>query len=118
MRTRGIALAAMAMLCMAGQSQAQSFNCAYAKLPSEVAICQDPGLMAMDGSMASTYFYLQNNLLPNDAAALRGDQKAWLASRNSCGYDFNCIANSYRTRGWELCRWFNYMGSAAPCVVQ
>lgn len=87
--------------------EAASFNCRYAKLPAEVAICQDDELHGLDERMASVYFTLRR-LLPYDGRAeLKGGQNAFIARRNACGYDTDCVARSYRIRIKRMCRLAN-----------
>lgn len=97
-----ICAAALLMLA-ASPASAQSFNCGYAKLPSEVAICQSPQLGYLDQVMAQRYFYLTNTLPGVVGGILRSDQAAWLQSRNTCGYDFACLNASIGGRISQMC---------------
>jgi uncharacterized protein len=72
---------------------AQSFNCRYARLPAEVAICQDPGLRAMDRQVAKMYFEWGGGQVY---------QRDWLRNRNRCGYNSACLRKIYESRIWEL----------------
>lgn len=94
---RGVSIVAMFLFLLAACSVsafAQSFNCRYAKLPAEVAICQSAELSALDSQMASLYFALPSGVRDR----LEGSQMRWLRQRNACGYNFDCIASAYRER--------------------
>jgi uncharacterized protein len=103
-------VAVVALGC--GPAAATSFNCALAKLPAEVAICNDSMLSALDEEMASEYFRLRNgSATPAWAkAAITDEQRTWLSQRNACGYDMQCILGEYRTRIQRLGDWRAYLG--------
>jgi uncharacterized protein len=105
--TRWLASAAIgaAVAFLAPPASAASFNCAFAGLPAEVAICNDPTLGSLDEEMARQYFTLIRRAAPDVAAAIRGEQRDWLARRNACGYDGQCIMGSYRARLQRLGEW-------------
>ncbi len=91
---------------MAGSStQAASFNCRYAKLPVEVAICQSRELNRLDEIMARKYYRLKRRLGGNDWRELRSEQRRWQRRRNRCGYDRYCIEDSYVYRIRALNHW-------------
>ena len=58
-------------------TEAQSFNCRYAKTPDEVLICRDSGLAQLDEQMASVFFSVRNSVTREkqtslDAGSVRG----------------------------------------------
>jgi uncharacterized protein len=58
-----IALAALAtLLLLSTPASAAGFNCAYAKLATEVLICQDDTLSSMDEANARVYSAVANAL--------------------------------------------------------
>jgi uncharacterized protein YecT (DUF1311 family) len=63
-----------------------SFDCATAKASFEKAVCGDVGLAALDVAIDRAYRAALTRLQPNDAAALRSDQRAF-ASGNADDYD-------------------------------
>jgi hypothetical protein len=78
-----------------------SFDCGKARSSSEIAICSDPGLAALDRQMANQY---------NGALMLadRGQRKLlertrdrFLSYRNRCATN-QCIAETYRSRMREI----------------
>ncbi|AXS39416.1 hypothetical protein [Breoghania sp. L-A4] len=95
---KSLLLTVSVLLLSTGLSAAQSFNCRYAKLPAEVAICQDPELSDLDSRMAALYF----SLPPRVRSYESRPQKAWLSRRNRCGYNARCIADAYDDRIYEL----------------
>lgn len=101
---------ALALLCFmwaaANPVHAQSFNCRYAKLPAEVAICKNPYLGDLDEQMASIYFSVRRQLYGNARKQLERDQKYWLKGRNRCGYNAPCIEDAYNRRIYQLS--YNY----------
>lgn len=99
------AAAALILLSPAGTASAASFNCNYAKLPAEVAICNSPRLQDMDQQMASLYFRLSNNAPGGMARQIRAEQRAWIGRRNACGYDQGCLKRAYRNRINQLENW-------------
>jgi uncharacterized protein len=92
----------VAGLLLPGAAEAQSFNCAYARSPDEVLICEDPRLSALDELLSSLYYRARNSSFGYERARLEADQAAWLRSRRACGRDGACIASAYRARIQEL----------------
>jgi uncharacterized protein len=99
------ALTMLVLMSPAGTASAASFNCNYAQLPAEVAICNSPRLQDMDQQMASLYFRLSNNSPGWMARQIRSEQRAWLGGRNACGYDQGCLRRAYRNRINQLENW-------------
>ena len=87
-------------------AQAASFNCRYAKLPDEVAICQDPELSMLDEEIARDYFTALNRYRRRGdwytVKGLRQTQRNWLRLRHTCGYDADCIRRWMYHRAREL----------------
>ncbi len=94
----------------AGPAAAQSFNCNYAKLPTEVAICQDGELASSDEELATEYAQLINGAPGWAVRQIKNEQKAWLAERNACGYDMQCIMGEYRFRLQQFGEWRDQLG--------
>ncbi|HEX3917740.1 MAG TPA: lysozyme inhibitor LprI family protein [Caulobacteraceae bacterium] len=70
-----------------GVARAASFDCAHAGTPTEVAICGDASLSALDSAMGAAY----DQRVAADPI-LREIQRAWLAARNvGCGHDRGCL---------------------------
>lgn len=110
-KTGFIAVAALACTMFAtasAEAGAPSFNCNYARLPSEVAICQSGDLGSLDANMAGQYYSLMNDYaVPYHARkSIKREQVSWLKSRNRCGYNFSCIQSAYWGRIDRLGWWY------------
>jgi uncharacterized protein len=73
-------------------SPTPGFDCRTARSATERTICAKPELAARDRALTTLW-----------QAAPRGDaeraaQRAWLATRNACGADANCLADAYGVR--------------------
>lgn len=107
--TFAVALAAPALLA-AAPAEATSFDCRYARIPAEFAICDSRQLGRLDERMAEAYFYLVNTG-PNWATRrIKREQTSWLAARDDCGYDNRCIRRAYRERIDALAHWEARLG--------
>lgn len=94
------------VLVAASAAEAQpSFNCRYAKLPAEVAICQSSELSELDRTMAQLYFSQLNRWTGDVRDDLQAFQQQWLEQRNACGYDHGCLSQSYYNQIQALQRW-------------
>lgn len=73
-----------------------AFNCRYARLASEKAICASRRLAEFDVEADRLYKLAQSEapsaIMRED---LKANEKAWLNERNRCGADRECIAISY-----------------------
>ncbi len=70
------------------------------KLPtkSETAICLDRDLTRRDGELNDVYQELKEKLKPAEYKDLQKEQRSWLAERNTCGADVQCLATQYTDR--------------------
>jgi uncharacterized protein YecT (DUF1311 family) len=75
-----------------------SFDCGRASTPTELAICASPDLAAKDRALAAAY----SAALAVLGDELRAGQSAWLKSRNSCGGNGLCLADSMNRRIVDL----------------
>ena len=109
--------AAFLALFAATPATAQSFDCARARTPIELAICGVPALAAQDRALNDAYIAARANLRDDspEAAALRDSQRAWISNRNrACGDgDPVCLAASYKSRLAAI----TAMAKAAPAAV-
>ncbi len=78
-----------------------SFDCADASTRSEIAVCNDPGLAALDRQMASQFNRALMNADKGQRRLLNRTRDRFLAFRNCCGSN-DCIANTYRSRMREI----------------
>ena len=75
-----------------------SFNCAYAKLPVEIAICNSVELADLDVQMSRLFFQRKARLRTAGQRWLKSVQRNWLAQRNACGSNAGCIRQRYLER--------------------
>lgn len=75
-----------------------SFDCKKATTATERAICGDSYVSLLDGLVANSY----RKLIKRGVANIKVDQLNWLAERNKCGSDINCIKKQYGVRENEL----------------
>jgi uncharacterized protein len=85
-----------------GGDQGPSFNCSAASAPAEIAICSDTQLSYLDNQLSQQYSARIMSTPSAAAKAIKTAQVRWLKTRNSCGADRVCIANSYQTRIEQL----------------
>lgn len=78
-----------------------SFSCSSANTRSEAAICADPGLAALDRTMAAQYGRAIAGASPDERDLLRGTARRFYAYRDHCG-DRQCIADAYVARMREI----------------
>lgn len=93
-----VALAASTAIAGLAPAAAQSFDCSKARGCTENVICATPQLGDLDSEMASLYYEIRNYLNRRGARELRDSQRSWLASRDSCGCNANCLVGHYRSR--------------------
>jgi uncharacterized protein len=65
-------------------ASAAGFDCKRAKTMVEKEICGGPELSRADGEIAALYARTLAALAKDDAASLRGEQRAWLREREEC----------------------------------
>lgn len=75
-----------------------SFDCAKASTPVEHAICRSDHLSMLDRLMAEVYSTTRKQMSAADRQRLLVDQRAWLASRDACGGDENCLSTRMADR--------------------
>jgi uncharacterized protein len=109
-------LIAVTAVVVASPASAASFNCKRAKLPAEIAICADTSLGAQDDELAHEYGPLLELAATDDVKAIKKEEDAWLASRNACGSDKQCIAGRYRERLQRLGEWEKKIAAAAAAA--
>ena len=75
-----------------------SFNCGGRLNATETRICSNPVLADLDRRMASTYAWLRAQLSGPQRKVLKRDQKNWLARRNQCSLNDQCIESELYDR--------------------
>lgn len=95
-------LAAGAAFITPGHAQAASFNCRFARLPDERAVCADLTLNDQDVRMAQLYDITRRLVPMGTRGAIMDRQVVWLRQRQACGANRQCLANAYAGRIAEL----------------
>lgn len=78
-----------------------SFNCANARTPGEIAVCNDPGLATMDRRMAGQFAGALSEASPAQRRILLRTRDSFLRYRDSCPSNA-CIAQTYQGRMREI----------------
>jgi uncharacterized protein YecT (DUF1311 family) len=91
------ALAALGILALdAGQAAAQEFDCRKAEMASERMICRSDALAALDEKMSGLYAELkQSYVRKSQRDQLKRYQRQFLAARDDCARDTECIKGAY-----------------------
>lgn len=82
--------------------QGPSFDCAKAGTPTERTMCADLNLWPKDRAMNSIYFWIRDNVAADVRKGILAVQRHWLAARNDCGADRECLNSVYDQRLEEL----------------
>lgn len=78
-----------------------SFDCARAHAKSEIAVCSDGGLSALDVNMATQYRRALSSASPDQRGLLQSTRDRFLAYRERCP-NRQCIADAYVGRMREI----------------
>jgi uncharacterized protein YecT (DUF1311 family) len=78
-----------------------SFSCSAARSSGEVAVCNNPGLAALDRRMASQFNSAMAGANPQQRAVLSRTRDAFLRYRDQCPSN-DCIAQTYQGRMREI----------------
>ena len=93
----------LAALLASSEARAQSFSCATAENPSELAICNSENLLVLDekldGMIAQRLATAKNK--PAQQLLSRAHDE-WLLLRNECGTDQPCLELRYSARIADL----------------
>ena len=103
-----LVLAPLLLLASPLALAAPPYNCSIAAEPAEIAICDSAELGLYDRSMNRLYVDKRVALKAagklNDWEALRLDQRAFLKTRNACGYEIPCLTELYKKRNELLAK--------------
>jgi len=74
-----------------------SFDCRKAASPSEKTICANAALSRLDFQLGRTWKTLLADFIDSaQQTRMKVEQRAWIASRERCGDDGDCIGKLYR----------------------
>ncbi len=80
-------------------ASAASFNCQHALLPAEQAICANANLSRLDEQTAGMYFLIVGSGGPAATIAqVKTSQGTFLATRNACGANDDCLVDAYTSQ--------------------
>src|SRR5260370_12008934 len=84
----------------AAPRQQPSFDCRKATSASEKTICANAALSRLDFQLGRAWerLLLAFDIDPVQQPQMRQDQRTWIARRQECGEDANCIGKLYRDR--------------------
>lgn len=82
-------------------SASPSFNCRFARSRGEIAVCNDPGLAALDRQMAAQFSTALAQADSGERALLQRTRADFLRYRDNCPSNA-CIAETYRGRIREI----------------
>ena len=99
---RSLGLALLLSVGTGTVAKAASFDCNKATTETEIAICADPELSALDELMGQAYRLAKTSADWMTPQELRNSQKAWLQQRNRCSENFDCLRSSYVQRLEEV----------------
>jgi uncharacterized protein len=79
--------------------KAQSFSCANAQIPTEMAICNNENLLIKDEQVAELLASaLVTATQTGKVQKVSSEHSQWLQDRNQCSNDFNCLEQLYNQR--------------------
>lgn len=113
----GVALAALA-LGTAARAEGPSFDCSKVAAGSVPArVCADPGLAALDRSLAAAYAAARGKAGNERPAMLKAEQRGWVKGRDDCwkAADIDaCIRDAYVQRTVELQARYRLVAANGP----
>jgi uncharacterized protein len=77
---------------------AGAFDCAKATTMVEKAICADAALKRIDDELAAVYGAVRASLTEPEQKMMTLSQKRWIARREACGSDVNCVKGQTEER--------------------
>ena len=94
-----VALAGAATVSFVQPASAQSFSCANAQIPSEMAVCNNESLLIKDEQLAALFASAIIQASTNgDSQSVSNEHSKWLRDRNACAVDFDCLEKRYDER--------------------
>ena len=88
-----------------GSASQFSINCALARTPTEIAICTNPQLKALDGKHSQAYSSVKERLSPTGFSFVQRNQIQWIQERErKCGDSVDCLTQEISKRISELNR--------------
>ena len=101
---RLVCLALLLSVGVVSVGNAASFDCNKATTETEIAICGDPELSALDDRLSRLYVrgrQITKNVSGSNLE-IQNNQIGWLNKRNKCRSETSCLSLAYQTRLEEL----------------
>ena len=96
-------MALLAVMLIPGASQAASFDCKKATLPTEIVICLSDELSAADDVNATIFYQVREAAPRFERSRVNHAEREWLALRNACGASHECVSTAYADNMGRLC---------------
>ena len=93
---RSLGLALLLSVGVGSVGKAASFDCNKATTETEIAICSDPELSALDDRMHN--IFRSAFKFSNASSSLRELQRTWISDRDMCLADIPCLKRSYSSQ--------------------
>ncbi len=95
----GLWILALIMSAPGSGVSAASFDCRHAALPAEKAICGNANLGSLDERTTGMYFLIIGSGAPaSTVAQVKDAQGKFLAGRNACGANIDCLVDAYTSQ--------------------
>jgi uncharacterized protein len=101
----------------AGPGRADNYaplDCAKAKSASEIAVCKSYALGQDEARMATLYGIVISLVAMGQKGDIVDSQRRWVATREACASDAECLFRAYRTRIEELTRTLDEVEKRGP----
>lgn len=112
------ALAACLLLHAAAHAEGPSFDCAKVAAGSiEALVCKDPGLSALDRTLAGVYAAASKKAANEHPPLLTAEQRGWVKGRDDCWKaedQRTCVADAYQRRIVELQARYRLVAATGP----
>lgn len=99
---KALGLALLLSVGVVAVGNAASFDCDRAATETEIAICADPELNALDEGLHVAYRDIFVSNFDDAAETARTEQRNWITERNLCGSEVSCLIDKYQKRHIKL----------------
>ncbi len=89
-------------------------DCNKAPAAAEKTICGNYALGQDEARLATLYGLLTSLVAMGQRGDIMDAQQHWIASRNACGSDAQCLAKSYKVRIGDLSKQFDALAKRGP----
>lgn len=98
-----------------GQTAAYApINCSKASNPAETTICGNYGLGQDEARLATLYGLITSLVAMGQRGDIMDAQRKWIAVRDACKSDAQCLAHAYQTRIGDLAKAFDALAKRGP----